>query len=555
MMMRNRLFSSVGLFALAALGGCSEPAETDARETITAEELTRHTRTLSSDRFLGRAPEGPGEEKTVSYLIEQFKSAGLHPGNGDSWVQEVPLVSITAEPDANLEVSGEDASETFEYGSEAMLWTRRLEEEVTLNDSELVFVGYGIRAPEYDWNDYAGVDVEGKTVVMLVNDPGFATQDPELFNGNAMTYYGRWTYKYEEAARQGAAGAIIIHEEKPAGYPWAVVEGGWSGKQFHLADRGDEAFTKIEGWVTREAADRLFDAAGMDLEALKQQAEQPGFEARPMNLRAGTRITNRLERSSSNNVLAKIPGTKRPDETVIFMGHWDHLGQDPSLEGDQIYNGAVDNATGIAALLELAEAFAQSDPQPERTVVFMPVTAEEQGLLGSKYYTQNPVYPLDKTAAAINIDGLNVYGPTRDITIIGKGQSELEEYLAAAAREQERTVRPDPHAEKGYFYRSDHFNFAKKGVPALYTDPGIEHLEKGADYMKRKQDEYTAERYHKPSDEFDPDWDWRGAVQDVRLFYRVGHRLAMESSFPRWYEGSEFRSAREKDRSTAGDRP
>lgn len=546
--MRNwpLIVMAAGLAGLSSVACTGAADEADPLESITAEEMASHIETLSADRFRGRAPGGEGEELTLAYLIDEFEAMGLEPGNGDSWTQEVPLVSIETSPEATLTVDGGEEPLELSYGSEAMVWTRQLAESIGLEDSELVFVGYGIRAPEYDWNDYAGVDVEGKTVVMLVNDPGYATQDPGLFDGNAMTYYGRWTYKYAEAVRQGADGAIIVHQTGPAGYGWNVVSGSWSGPQFHLPGGGEEDLARVEGWITHESAVELFEAAGMELAELEEKAARRGFEARPMELAASVQLSNTIERSSTHNVVARLPGTERPDETIIYTGHWDHLGVDPDREGDQVYNGARDNASGIAALLEIAEAFTRTEPRPERSIVFLPVGAEEQGLLGSAHYAEHPIYPLETTVAAINIDGMNVWGPTRDVAVVGKGQSELDGYLADAADEQDRTVRPEAHPEKGYYYRSDHFNFAKQGVPALYTDVGTRHAEKGPDYMERMMEEYRAERYHAPGDEYDPDWDLRGAVQDARLFYRIGHRLAMETYFPKWNEGSEFRAVRQE---------
>lgn len=543
----------VALVLVVAALGC-EPPETDvggaeideAIATITADELVEHVQVLSADSMEGRLPGTPGEEKTLRYLREQFEGLGLQPGNGDSWFQEVPLVSITASPDMVLTVSAGDESREYAYGSEMMAWTKRVTESVDVDGSEMVFVGYGVVAPEYDWNDYEDLDVEGKTVVMLVNDPGFATGDSALFNGKAMTYYGRWTYKFEEAARQGAAAAFVVHETEPAAYGWNVVERSWSGPQFSMVAEDDNmSRAKVEGWLTLETAREVFSNAGLDYDSLKNLAHRREFEPVALELDASIGVTNTIERSTSRNFLALYPGGTRPEEYIIYMGHWDHLGRDTTLEGDQIYNGALDNASGIAALIELAEAFRAMDFGPQRSIVFMAVTAEEQGLLGSMYYGENPVYPLDQTVAAINIDGLNIYGPTRDIVSIGYGQSELDDYLVAAAREQGREVRPDPEAEKGYFYRSDHFSLAKQGVPALYTDIGEEHVEHGTEWMQEKKDEYTAMHYHGPSDEYSADWDLRGAAEDIELWFRVGFQLANEEVFPEWREGSEFKSIRE----------
>jgi Zn-dependent M28 family amino/carboxypeptidase len=427
-----------------------------------------------------------------------------------------------------------------------MAWTTRVAEQVDLEDSELVFVGYGIVAPEYDWNDYEGLDVTGKTVVILVNDPGFFTGDPELFNGGSMTYYGRWTYKYEEAARQGAAGALIIHETEPAAYGWNTVEGSWAGPQFSMvAEDNNMSRVVLEGWVQYFVAQQLFEMAGLDLEALKDAALTRDFQPVSMGLAASATIRNTIERSTSHNVFALLPGSQRPDEYVIYMGHWDHLGMDTSLEGDQIYNGALDNATGSAGILELAEAYASLEELPERSIVFWWTTAEEQGLLGAAHYAENPIYPLEKTVAAINIDGLNIYGPMHDIYIIGYGNSQLDDYLVRFAGEQDRVVKPDAEPGKGYFYRSDHFPLAKKGVPALYTDGGDDHVEHGIEWTKQRKDEWTAHNYHQITDEYSDEWDLQGAVDDLHLFFLIGYTLANESTFPGWNDGTEFKAIRD----------
>jgi Zn-dependent M28 family amino/carboxypeptidase len=550
--------SHFGIAAVASgllLGAllCTVPvhAQDAPASAIDADELGRHTQTLASDAFEGRAPSSPGGAKTVQYLTEQFRRMGLEPGNGDAYTQDVPLVSVTATRVSSLTVAGEDGASTFSYMDEYMAWTKRLDESVALDASDLVFVGYGIDAPEYDWNDYAGLDVAGKTVVMLVNDPGFATGDADFFKGREMTYYGRWTYKFAEAARQGARAAFIVHETEPAGYPWEVVSGSWSGPQFDLAS-ADQPRAAVEGWLTRETAEHVFAKAGLDYEEMKQQAARRDFEAVPMdNLHASVALENRIERTTSQNVIARVPGSERPDECVAYMAHWDHLGRDSSREGDQIYNGALDNATGTAGLLELAQAFASMEERPARTVQFIAVTAEEAGLLGSAHYVEHPTCALAQTAAVLNMDGLNVLGPMNDLTVVGYGQSELDDYLARAAGE--RTLRPDPEPEKGFYFRSDHFNFAKKGVPALYTDTGVESVEHGEEWARAQREEYTRERYHKVGDEYDPDWDLSGAVQDLRLLYRVGARIAGESRFPEWKEGSAFKAVREEMTSDAGE--
>jgi len=531
---------------LAAACAGEDPALAAALNTITVDSLRQEIKALSDDSMEGRLPATIGEERATRYIQHEFEALGLRPGDGDSYFQQVPLVSITADPNMALTVAGAGRMSRFAYGSQFMGWTTRVTDRVDVRNSDMVFVGYGIVAPEYNWNDYDGVDVKGKTVVMLVNDPGFATQDTALFKGNEMTYYGRWTYKYDEAARQGAAAAIIVHETAPAGYGWNVVEGSWSGPQFDLV-RADNNMSRVavEGWVTLESAHEIFQQAGLDYDALKEHAATRGFEAVPMGLTASVSIRNTLERSNSRNVLGLLPGSERPDEIVVYMAHWDHLGRDTTLEGDQIFNGALDNATGVAGLFELARAYHSLETPPARSILFLAVTAEEQGLLGSAYYSQNPVYPLDKTVAAINMDGLNILGPTHDITVVGLGQSHLDDYLRRAADTQDRWLRPDPEPEKGFYFRSDHFNFAKVGVPALYTDAGIDNIEHGEQWTREKRDEYTAERYHSPADEYDDSWNLDGAVDDLELMFRVGYQLANESTFPDWSPGSPFKAIRD----------
>ncbi|NIM58617.1 MAG: M28 family peptidase [Candidatus Aminicenantes bacterium] len=554
--MNKKYFSTAIPLVLLALFffGCAKKDQElkAALESITAEELSRDVEILSSDEFEGRSPDSKGEEKTINFLKEEFLKVGLKPGNGESFFQELPMVEITADPVTKLEIKSDKKSMHFAYGDEFVGVTLRVVEKVSLDDSEMIFVGYGIVAPEYDWNDYEGLDVRGKTVVMLVNDPGFATKDPEFFKGRAMTYYGRWTYKFEEAARQGAAGVFIIHETEPAAYPWGVVKNGWTGPQFYLISE-DKNLSRcaVEGWVTIETAHKIFESAGLDYDEIKPAAAKRGFKSIPLGLKASVTLINSLRQSKSNNVIALLPGADRADECIIYMAHWDHFGIDSTLEGDQIFNGALDNATGTAALIELAEAFKMLESLPSRSIIFLATTAEEQGLLGSQYYATHPVCPTAKTAAAINMDALNIYGKMKDITIIGYGNSELDDYVKAAAKEQGRRVRPNPTPEKGSFYRSDHFPFAKQGIPALYTSSGIDHVEHGEDWTLARKEKYTAENYHKPSDEFNPNWDLSGAIDDLRLLFRVGYKLSMESTFPNWKEGTEFKAKRDADMEAA----
>lgn len=516
--------------------------------SLSTEELSQGVQILSSDAFEGRFPASPGEEKTIAFLKEEFEKAGLEPGNGDSYFQEVPLVEITSTPLTDLIVTGGKEPLAFAFEDDFVGLTLRVQEKVTVADSDMIFVGYGIVAPEYDWNDYEGIDPQGKTVVMLVNDPGFATQDPELFNGRAMTYYGRWTYKYEEAARQGAACAIIIHETAPAAYGWGVVQNGWTGPNFSLVtEDGNASRCAVESWITMDTAKTIFAAAGKNFDELKKSAEKPGFKPMSLGLEASLTMENKIRKAVSRNVIGLLPGSERADEYIIYTAHWDHFGKKPELEGDQIFNGALDNATGTAALIELAEAFEQLGSPPKRSILFLAVTAEEQGLLGSDYYATHPIYPLTKTAAVINMDSLNIYGRMKDIRIVGYGQSELDDYVKAYAADVGRIVLPNPTPEKGSFFRSDHFPFAKQGVPALNAGSGVQHVEKGEKWGMEQIENYIREKYHKPSDEFDPNWDLSGALDDLHMYFTLGYRLSMEDTFPNWKEGSEFKLKRDAD--------
>jgi len=538
----------VACLTLGLTVGCATQPVTPSFETG---RYAEHVQVLASDEFEGRQPATAGEDKTVAYLEQQFRAAGLVPGVAGSYRQPVPFVELATRPDPALRIAGAGASADLKYADEAVYWTKRVVPEAALTDSELVFVGYGIVEPTLGWNDYAGLDMRGKTAIILVNDPGFATGDPELFNGRAMTYHGRWTYKFEEAARQGAAGAIIVHEEAPAAYPWEVVRNGAARPQLTLDASGDGAsVVDIEGWMTRDAALKVFRAAGLDFDTVKAAAARRGFRPMPLPLSATTRVANDIRRITSNNVIGIRPGSKRPDEYVIFSAHWDHLGMAPPGAADRVYNGAVDNATGTAALIELARAFGEVRPTPERSILFVAFTGEEYGLLGSEYFADHPVVPLAQIAGGVNMDGMAVDGRTRDVTVIGYGASELEDYLAAAAAAQGRILRPEPTPEKGSYYRSDHFMLARKGVPMLYAKAGIDSHEHGPEWGLQQNTDYIAQRYHKPSDEFDPNWDLSGAIEDLQLYFDVGMMLATEEAFPNWRPGNEFRAVR--DRSRAG---
>jgi len=552
--MNKKIIRTLSTVAILGLFSCTSEEQRlrSAQESINAQDLAADTKILASDEFEGRAPASVGEEKTVEFLGKEFQSLGLKPGNGGSFFQEIPMVVITAEPGARLEVKSPKKSFAFAYKNDFVALTERVVEEVSLADSEVIFAGYGIVAPEYDWNDYQGLDVRGKTVVVLINDPGYATEDPALFSGRAMTYYGRWTYKYEEAARQGAAGIFIVHETEPAAYPWGVVENGWTGPQFNLTSEDNNmSRCAVEGWLQLETARKIFEQAGQNYDELKKAAARRGFKAVPLGLKASLSLKNSVKKVTSRNVVALLPGSKRASEYVIYMSHWDHFGINPGLEKDQIFNGAVDNATGTAALIELAEAFKKLKRPPQRSIVFLAVTGEEQGLLGSEYYAAHPIYPTAKTAAVINMDALNTYGPMKDITVVGYGLSELDGYIESAAKEQGRTVNPDPTPEKGSYFRSDHFPFAKQGIPAVYPSGGTDSVEHGKEWTLAKREKYTAENYHKPSDEFDPNWDLSGAVDDLRLLFKVGYRLAMESTFPNWKEGTPYKAKRDADLAAA----
>ncbi len=530
------------LCLMAAITGCAGLGRMQA-PAISAEEYARHIGALSADEFEGRKPGTAGERKTVEYLVAEFKKLGLEPGNGDSFLQQVPIVEITAGSDARLQLG----SAELKYMQDMVIWTKRLVPEISLADSPLVFVGHGVVAPELGWNDYAGVDMRGKTAVILINDPGFATNDANLFRGRAMTYYGRWTYKFEEAMRQGAAGALIIHDDVPAAYPWDTVQNSWSGPQLDtVAADGNASRAAIEGWITRSAGDALLRQNGLSYEQMLQAASRPGFKPIELAQRASGSLRNAIRRSSSPNVIARLPGSKHPDEYVFYMAHWDHLGRAFGRSGDTIFNGALDNATGTAGLLTIAKAYSEMRQRPERSIVFLAVTLEESGLLGSAYYVANPVYPLNRTVAAFNMDAITWGGPTKDVTVVGYGASQLEDYLLRAARRQDRVVMPEPTPENGFFFRSDHFNFAKVGVPALFIKLGVEDREKGAEWAKARNAEFTLKDYHKPSDEFRPGTDLRGGLEDVTLLYDIGRTLANERRFPQWYPQSEFRAARDR---------
>lgn len=535
--------------------GCAQPkADPKAAQAVmNSGQLMAHIQKLASDEFEGRAPGSKGEELTVAYLEAEFKKLGLKPGNPDgTYVQKAPLAGIDSTTTASMTIGGKRV--TLTEGKDFVAGSRRFQEKVEVKDSDLVFVGYGVVAPEYGWDDYKGLDVKGKTIVMLVNDPAVADPndpaklDDKMFRGRAMTYYGRWTYKYEIATEKGAAAAIIVHETGPAGYPFEVVTGSWGGENFDLqAEDNNMGRVAVEGWVSLDKAKEMFTASGLKFEDMKAAAKKKDFQPVALKGKANFTVGNKIRKVDSRNVLAKIEGSdaKLKDEYVIYTAHWDHLGKDATLKGDQIYNGAVDNATGTAALLELARAFAALKPAPKRSVLFLSVTAEEQGLLGAKWYATHPLYPLNKTLANINMDATNQWGKTSDIVVVGLGNSTLDDVLAEAAREQGRTLVPDAEPEKGFYYRSDHFEFAKEGVPALYTEPGTRFIGKPEEFSKQKREEYTTNDYHKPSDEVKTDWDLSGTLEDAKLLFEVGWRVAEGEKWPEWKPGAEFKAKRE----------
>jgi Zn-dependent M28 family amino/carboxypeptidase len=555
---KTLLLTLAAAAALTACKGEDAPATTPAADTakpagfafkdaLDPADFAEHVRVLASDEFEGRAPGTPGEEKTVAYLKAQFERMGLKPGNGDSYFQVVPMMETTADESTAMTLDVNGKPRTLAFGTDMVIGTRTGQQEVKIDGSELVFVGYGVDAPEQNWNDYAGVDVKGKTVVMFVNDPGFHSKDPALFEGKRMTYYGRWTYKFEEAGRKGAAAALIIHDTEGASYGWDVVKNSWSGAQYDLRAADDPApRVPLQGWITGEQAKTLFADAGLDLDAMRAAAGKRGFKPVPLPAKASVTLKSTIAEKESRNVLALLPGSERPEEAVVYMAHWDHLGKHDGEDGDNIYNGAVDNATGVAGILEIAEAMAKG-AKPKRSALFVAVTLEESGLLGSKYYVAHPSIPLDRTVGVINIDAMSVSGRTRDLTVVGKGNSELEDILKPIAERQGRALVEESNPAGGYYFRSDHFNFAKAGVPALYADGGTDLLEGGTAAGEAAGKDYNEHRYHKPDDEYDPaTWKLDGTMQDLATLFEVGLALVHDTNlWPNWYKGNPFRAARD----------
>ena len=550
--------SLLAILFLLALAGCSRaPSPPDAAlRAFSADAVMKHIRTLSSDEFEGRGPGSKGEQLTVRYLEDQFRGMGLEPGNPDgTFLQKVPLVGITPDPAMKLTLNARGRSLQPKFQDGFVAWTKRVQDSAAM-DAEMVFVGYGVQAPEFQWDDFKGMDVKGKVLVILINDP--PVEDEKIFGGKAMTYYGRWTYKFEKAAELGAAGCFIIHETGRAGYPWEVVRNSWSVEQFDLATPDKNmGRVAIEGWITSGLAEALFKLGGKDLATLKKAAVGRDFRPLPLGVRAKLAIKNTLRAVESQNVIGRLSGSdpKLKDEYVIYCAHWDHFGIGPEVNGDKIYRGAKDNASGTAALIEVARAAKQLAVPPRRSLLFLSVTAEEQGLLGSRYYAEHPLYPLARTAAVINMDAINVLGRTRDIVMVGRGSSTLDELVEGVAREQGRTVKPDPEPEKGFFYHSDHFSFAKQGAPAFDPKAGIDYVGKPEGWGLQMSQKYTLEDYHKPSDKIKDYWDLSGTAEDCQLYFLVGYRVANDPRMPEWKPGAEFKAKRDASLRQAGTSP
>ena len=551
--MTKRLLLFPTLLALACAAEPAKPLTLAQLPDINTDRVLTDIKKLSSDEFEGRAPGGKGETLTVAYLTDQMKAIGLEPGNPDgTWIQKTSLVAITPKPAGGFTVKKGAQTKDFNINNDVVVFSRRVTDQVKLDNSEMIFVGYGVQAPEFQWDDFKGVDVKGKTIVVLVNDPPIKKADGSLddstFGGKAMTYYGRWTYKYDKAAELGAAGVIIVHETEPAGYGFNVVQNN-SNERFNLATPDKNMGTSaVQGWISLDAATQLFKMAGQDYQKLKAAAIDRNFKPVPLGVTASVTVNQTMRTVDSMNVVGKLTGSDAAvkDEYVVYSAHWDHLGIGKPKDGDAIYNGAADNASGTAMVMEIARAMKAVKPAPRRSVLFLFVTAEEQGLLGSQYYGDFPLYPLEKTLANINIDGVNQWGRTKDLVVIGLGASDLDDYAQAAATEQSRVLKADQESEKGFYYRSDHFNFAKKGVPAFDPDSGIDFIGKPAGYGLQKREEYTKNDYHQASDQVKPDWDFTGAAEDGKLFLAMGYRIANADKFPEWKSGNEFKAIRDK---------
>jgi Zn-dependent M28 family amino/carboxypeptidase len=539
-------FSKIFIFIFAALTiGCVQSKNSQEETVISYNNIEKHITELASDKYLGRAPKTPAEPLVLDYISGQMKEIGLEGANNGSYFQDVPILGITSKLSPKLDFETPSGVINLKKLNDFVAFSQKMESEMSLNKSDVIFAGFGISAPEYERNDFAGVDVKGKTIIVLVNDPGYGTSG-YYFKGNTMTYYGRWTYKFEEAARQGAKACFIVHETGPAGYPWEVVRNnGETTKLFLEPKDGYKNRCSFEGWITKDSADKLFQACGYSFEEMKQKALDKNFKPFELPLKASVSIKSMFEHGVSKNVCGLIKGTTRPDEVVVYTAHWDHLGVGTPLKGDSIYNGATDNASAVAWMLEIARAF-KKGKQPERSVLFLSVTSEESGLLGSGYYAENPFFPMNKTVACINTD-INLFvGKFKDVTITGFGQSKLDDWLKIEAEKQGRYLAADPNPENGMYFRSDHFPFVKKGVPAIFAKGYIEAEKYGKEKTRQFISDYWKNTYHKPTDEYHPETDdLSGLVQDAELFYRLGFKLANSTEWPKWNEGSEFKSVRE----------
>ncbi len=533
------------LLAAVLFTGCKQKETTAATGPVTADDIKSHIAVLADDSLQGRRPFTVGETKATAYISAQFKKMGLEPGNNGSYFQDVPMVEIKGTPTPTMDIKGAKGNLSLKAVDDFVVFSRREEPSIQIKNAPMIFAGYGVVAPEYNWNDYKGLDVKGKVVVVLVNDPGFKSGDKTLFKGDTMTYYGRWTYKYEEAARQGAAGILIVHQTEPASYGWSVIKNSNTGKKLFLqqADK-HRSRCEIEGWITDSAATKLFASAGItgDIRAIARKRD---FKAIPLNMTVSVGLKNDLKYAQSKNVIAILKGSTRPDENIIYTAHWDHFGIGPVIKGDSIYNGAVDNASGVAAVLSVAKAFTQSSTKPQRSIIFLAVTGEEQGLLGSEYYATHPIFPLNKTVANLNMDALGFYGPTNDIAITGKGQNDIEDYITAEATAHGWHTIGDKKPGAGGYYRSDHFNFAKVGVPAVDVNTGEESIAHPGDWGNKQAEDYNANRYHQPSDSYTPAMDATGMAQVANIMFNVGFKLSNETTFPGWKPKSEFKAKRD----------
>jgi Zn-dependent M28 family amino/carboxypeptidase len=545
-MMKLKPIYLLAFGGLAIIASCKQPEKAATTATVSGDDIKSNLAVLANDSLMGRKPFTAGEDKTIKFLSDQYKKLGIEPGNNGSFFQDVPMVEVTSIPSATMQISGK-SNMMFNFSKDYVVLTRQEVPLTELKNSPLVFAGYGVVAPEYKWNDYAGLDVKGKTVVVLVNDPGFKSGDKTLFHGDTMTYYGRWTYKYEEAARQGAAGILIVHQTEPASYPWQVVNTSNTGAKLEL-QQADKHMNrcKVEGWITEEAATKLFASAGITGD-FRAMARKRDFKAIPLNANISVSVQTKLKYAMSHNVVAMLKGSTTPNEYVVYSAHWDHLGiGKPDAKGDSIYNGAVDNGSGSAAMLAIAKAFANAKEKPKRSIVFLAVTAEEQGLLGSEYYATHPIFPANKTVADLNMDALHPYGESNDISVTGKGQNELEDALGEIAKGDNRTLVGDPKPGAGSYYRSDHFNFAKVGIPALDINGGTDSKTHGKEWGLKQEEGYTSNNYHQPSDNYSPDTDVTGMVQTADILYRLGTQLANGTTWPGWKAGSEFKGIRNK---------